>query len=596
MSKDPKIILKILSENNGCIDNLYRYLYIPEFYQIAYNNIHSKSSQMTPASDGSTIDGMSMDRINKLINSLRDRSYQPAPLRRIQIPKKNGEIRPISIPSFEDKLVQEVIRMILEALYEHTFLDCSHGFRPNKSCHTALDYTKSKFQGTKWWIDADIKGYFDNINHQRLIQILAERIKEQKFLNLINKFLKAGYIKNWQYHKTYSGTPQGSIISPILANIYLDKLDKFIMFLKERFDKGIKRKQDLVYRRLCGRITDTSKRIKNGSNIEINKKRLKIRIKERNEYSRKFGTIDDMDPDFRRLNYIRYADDFMIGIAGSKKEAKLIMNLVTEFLKGCLFLDLNNEKSKIIHNTRSVRFLGYDISIINSEDRRLTNGLVYLSLPHECAVNFIIDNYFGKYITDKETGKPKLKGIHLAPAINDDELEILFIYNSKLRGFYNYYKMASNVCKLNGFYYIIMMSFLKTLAAKYRTSCSKLFKNKKYAKRKNGKTIVGITYNDKFYELFSGPFTVVKNIQYEKYIDIIEIVNKYFARTSLIKRLEANKCEYCGDTKGPFEVHHIKKLKDLKGKEAWKKFMIARKRKTLILCKNCHIKLHNGIL
>lgn len=596
MSKDPKIILKILSENNGCIDNLYRYLYIPEFYQIAYNNIYSKPSQMILASDGSTIDGMSMDRINKLINSLKDRSYKPTPLRRIQIPKKNGEMRPISVPSFEDKLVQEIIRMILEALYEHTFLDCSHGFRPNKSCHTALDYTKRKFQGTKWWINADIRGCFDNINHQRLIQILAERIKEQKFLNLINKFLKAGYIENWKYHKTYSGTPQGSIISPILANIYLDKLDHFIMSLKERFDKGKERKRNSEYIKLQARVSFTKKRIEKGLNIEENKIKLKAQMKEQKEFSRKFGVKLNMDPNYRRLSYVRYADDFIIGIAGPKEETILIMNLITEFLKGCLYLDLNNKKSKILHNSKSIRFLGYDISIMKSEDRRTVNGGVYLSLPHEYAIKLVIDNCFGKWVTDYETGKPKLEGIHKSAMIDCNELEIVSQYNAKLRGFYNYYKMASNVSKLCKIYYIIMISFLKTLAAKYKTTCAKLYKNKKYAKRKNGKTTVGITYNDKYYELFNGPFEVDKTVKYNKNIDIIENINKYFARTSLIDRLEANKCEYCGDIKGPFEVHHVKKLKDLKGKTLWEKFMIARKRKTIILCKSCHDKLHAGKL
>ena len=228
MSKDPKVILEILSKFNGNIDNIYRFLYIPEFYKVAYQNIYFKPSQMTPASDESTIDGMSLKRIEKIIQKLKDKTYQPTPLRRINILKKDGDKRPIHIPSFEDKLIQEVIRMILEAIYEHTFSEHSHGFRPKKSCHTALYYMKGKFKGTKWWINCDIHGCFDNINHQILLKILAERIKEQKFLVLINKFLKAGYIENWQYHKTYSGITQGSIISPILANIYLSKFDEYM--------------------------------------------------------------------------------------------------------------------------------------------------------------------------------------------------------------------------------------------------------------------------------------------------------------------------------------------------------------------------------
>ena len=596
MPKDPKIILKILSENNGYIDNLYRYLYIPEFYQIAYNNIYQKSSQMTPASDGSTIDGMSTERIDKLIQSLHDKSYQPTPLRKVQISKKNGEMRSVNIPSFEDKLVQEVIRMILEALYEHTFLDCSHGFRPNRSCHTALMYVKQKFKGTKWWIKINIKECFDSINRQRLIQILAERIKEQKFLNLINKFLKAEYIEDWKYHKTYSGTPQGNIISPILANIYLNELDKFIMNIKDKFDKGIKRQDDKTYYKLSRKVCNIAKAIKEDKNVDINKVKLKQLIKDKKEYSKKYGTLDNFDPNFRRIQYVRYADDILISIIGSKNETQIIQKQIIDFLDEQLSLKLNSEKSKIVHNTKLIRFLGYDLGIMKSESRRHINGHIGLYLPHDIAVDFILNNNFGKYIIHKKTGKSKLKSVSLIQTINNEELEILFIYNTKIRGFYNYYKLASNVCKLSKFNYIVTVSFLKTLATKYKITCAKLYKNKKYAKRENNKTIVGITYKDKFYELYNGPFTVVKEIQYNKNIDIIENINKYFARTSLIDRLEAKECEFCHSTTGPFEVHHIKKLKDLKGKSTYERFMISRKRKTIVLCKSCHNKLHNGIL
>lgn len=594
--RDPKIILKILSRSTGYVDNLYRYLYIPEFYQIAYNNIHSKPSQMTPASDGSTIDGMSMDRINKLIQSIKDRSYQPTPLRRVQVPKKSGGTRPISIPSFEDKLVQEIIRMILEALYDHTFLNCSHGFRPNMSCHTALNYVKTRFTGTKWWIDMDIKGCFDNINHHKLINILAERIKEQKFLGLIWKFLKGGYIENWKYHKTYSGIPQGYIISPILANIYLDKLDKFIIDIKSKYDKGKHRSIQKEYIKLANRACKTSERIKHGIKIESNKVFLKKQVLDRNKFVKDYGYYENQDPNFRRLQYVRYADDFLIGVIASRKEAEEIMNLIKDFLKDELKLNLSSKKSKIVHNSENINFLSYDISVMKSDSYKMINGKIGLFLPYKTTINFIINNQFGKFITDFKTGKSKIKGTHIASAINDEELEILHIYNTKIRGFYNYYKMASNICKLDNFIYIIQLSFLRTLANKYKTTCAKLYKNPNYTKRKNGKTIIGITYNDKFYELFNGPFTVVKNIQYNKNIDIIENVNRYFGRTSLIDRLNANKCEYCHDTKGPFEVHHIKKLKDLKGKPTWEKFMISRKRKTMVLCKSCHDKLHAGTL
>lgn len=587
--RDPKIVLNQLSslKENQTVNGLYCNLLNPEFYKVAYQNIYSKPSQMTPASDGSTIDGMSFERINKLIEKLRNKTYQPTPLRRANIPKKNGKTRPISIPSFEDKLVQEIIRMLLEALYEPHFSEHSHGFRPKKSCHTALKFVQNKFQGTKWWIDCDVKGCFDNINHVILLNTLKERIREQKFIHLINLFLKAGYIENWVYHKTYSGTPQGSIISPILTNIYLHKFDKFLETLITERTVGKRKKMTKEYHNVSNSIW----KLKQNENYDKNK--LMELIKKQNDLSRIGKVSDHNDPNYRRLSYVRYADDFLVGVIASRKEAEEIKNKIQEFLKNKLKLELNEEKTKIVHNSEKIRFLGYDLTVYTSNvERKQMNGLIHLWLPYEVCKSFIIDNRFGKFVCDAQTGKPKLRGECRKELTNIDELEILMQYNAKIRGLYNYYKMASNVCKLNGFNYICQLSFLRTLANKYKTSCAKLYKNKNYCKNKH----IGITYNDKFYEFFNGPFNVVKTIKYEEDIDVIENTNKYFGRTSLIQRLEANKCEFCGDEKGPFEVHHVKKLKDLKGKAPWEKLMIARRRKTIVLCLSCHDKLHAGKL
>lgn len=205
---------------------------------------------MTPGTDGKTIDEMSLDRIQKLIDSLRNETYQPHPAKRTYIPKKNGKKRPLGIPSFDDKLVQEVVKMILEAIYEGFFESTSRGFRPHRSCHTALGMIQKSFAGTKWFIEGDIKGFFDNIDHNVLIGILKERIADERFLRLIRKFLNAGYVEDWKFHKTYSGTPQGGIISPILANIYLDKFDKYINEYAAKFRKGERRTINPDYWRL----------------------------------------------------------------------------------------------------------------------------------------------------------------------------------------------------------------------------------------------------------------------------------------------------------------------------------------------------------
>ena len=230
-------------------ERLYRNLYNPQFYLLAYQRIQAKPGNMTAGTDGKTIDGMGMARINALIEKMRDFSYQPNPARRTYIPKSNGKMRPLGIPSFDDKLIQEVVRLILESIYEPTFSDYSHGFRINRSCHTALKYVQKYFTGTKWFVEGDIKGCFDNVDHHVLIAILRKRIADEHFIGLLWKFLKAGYMEDWNYHNTYSGTPQGSIISPILANIYMNELDSYMAEYAEKFNCGNRRKINPAFKK-----------------------------------------------------------------------------------------------------------------------------------------------------------------------------------------------------------------------------------------------------------------------------------------------------------------------------------------------------------
>ena len=192
-------------------ERLYRNLYNRDLFLLAYQNIYSSQGNMTQGADGKTIDAMSLNRIDRLIASLKNESYKPQPSKRTYIPKKNGKMRPLGIPSFDDKLIQEVVRLILESIYENSFSEYSHGFRPNLSCHTALTQVQKTFTGVKWFIEGDIKGFFDNINHDIMIGILSRRIKDERFLRLIRKFLKAGYLEDWKFHTTYSGTPQGGL-------------------------------------------------------------------------------------------------------------------------------------------------------------------------------------------------------------------------------------------------------------------------------------------------------------------------------------------------------------------------------------------------
>lgn len=236
-------ILTKLQENSQknhdeIFTRLYRYLLRPDIYFIAYQHLYSNKGAGTKGVNDDTADGFSEQYVTAIIEALRTGSYEPKPVRRTYIQKKNGKLRPLGLPVFADKLVQEAIRMILEAIYEPIFSIYSHGFRPGRSCHTALAMIKHEFTGAKWFIEGDIKGCFDNIDHSTLIGVLNRKIKDARFLNLIRMFLKSGYMEDWNFHETYSGCPQGGIISPILANVYLNELDRYITQLKKEFDHG----------------------------------------------------------------------------------------------------------------------------------------------------------------------------------------------------------------------------------------------------------------------------------------------------------------------------------------------------------------------
>ncbi|MED0739006.1 reverse transcriptase/maturase family protein [Aneurinibacillus thermoaerophilus] len=606
--REPSIVLDTLrkiavSNQSYVFDKLYRNLYNPEFYLMAYGRIYPKQGNMTKGSDGQTIDGFGLEKIEKVIELIKTERYQPAPARRVYIPKKQGGKRPLGIPSTYDKIVQEIVRLILEHIYEASFSIHSHGFRPNRSCHTAIEEVYQRARGTKWWIEGDIKGFFDNINHHVLMSILRKRIKDEKFLRLIWKFLRAGYLEDWKHNLTYSGTPQGGIISPLLANIYLNELDKYMENYIQKFNRGKRRRDNKEYKAISYQISRRKEKLLNGNLTGEEMVKLQSEIKSLEDHRRTLDASDPMDGNFRRMSYTRYADDFLIGIIGSKAEAEKVKSDIKTFLAENLKLELSDEKTLITHWKKPVRFLGFDITIQGGKEHdtkrtiriggshvRSGAGMVKVSLPHDAIRNFMLKN--GYIVIDKEGNwvareRGKLK--------NNDDLEIVSIYNSEIRGFYNYYSIAYNVFKFNHAYALIEQSFLRTLAMKYKTKTSKIIKKFSY----NGelgvyfKNALGLT---KFRKLYNEGFPRKKSFSHEPSVDIHVNTLLYSSRTSLEERIKANKCEWCGTTDGKFEVHHVRKLKDLKGKARWEQFMLARNRKTIVLCVDCHVSLHQGKL
>jgi group II intron reverse transcriptase/maturase len=565
-----------------------------EIWEQAYYNIQGNKGALTKGTTDVTADGHSEERSREIMLELSRGSYQPSPVRRVYIPKANGKERPLGLPDFKDKLVQEACRILLEAIYEPVFHINSYGFRPNRSAHDALKQVSNFWTGTKWFIEFDIKGCFDNIRHDLLMEILAEKIDDDRFLALIRKFLKAGYMDNWVYNKTHSGTPQGGIVSPILANIYLDKLDKYLDELCRDTHKGVNRQRTAEYKRADGRIQATKRRIKRLALNDPLRKELLQQLKERKEYQLRTRSSDPQDPNYRRLWFVRYADDFVLGYIGSKEEAHQIMDVIKLNIRAKLQLDCSDEKTKVTHHSDGAKFLGYELKttkiqtprmvsgggIKSNAKRRVANTKIYPWVPMDKVRAFAKKKGYG--IPD---GKVR-SATSIPIRSHNTEAEIVTQYNWEMRGFSEYYKLAVNYWQaLSPLYYAAQLSMLKTLANKYKSSVAKMYV--KYRDRRTTFRIGGV----KWFRL-----TDVNREARSKIT--VENIFEYYpsSRTQLEQRRAARQCEYCETKEGYFEIHHIKALKDLEGKKTWEKLMIAKCRKTLVLCVQCHDLLHAGKL
>lgn len=563
---------------------LYRLLYNTDLYIQAYGQIGNNTGAMTKGVDQETVDGMSLQKIEKIIKKVREEQYRWSPVRRIDIPKTNGKTRPLGIPCWSDKLLQEVLRSILSSYYEPQFSTSSHGFRSRKGCHTALEQIKYNWHGSKWFIEGDIKGCFNNIDHEILLKILREKITDNRFLRMISNLLKAGYMEYWKAYPTLSGVPQGGIISPLLANIYMNKLDQFVEEkIIPKYTKGNKRRLNPEYAWLSNQAYH--------SRLKGNVERAKLLEKKR----RSLPSIDTHDPNYKRLKYIRYADDFLLAFIGPKEEAVQIKLEIQNFLKRELKLELSAEKTLVTHATKGkAKFLGYEINIQHcdskiTENRRSINGNVGLRIPQR----FIKDkaNYYMK------GGKP----CHRAERMHESDYSILCQYQSEYRGYVQYYKLAGNIAHMSELHWVMQTSLLKTLANKHKSSVKKISKKfnttvkTKYGPRKCLEVQMFRKDKPPLIARFGGIPLVVQ----QKGIILDEqIVRARLDCNELVKRLMANACEQCNSDEN-VEVHHVRKLSDLtkkgrKEKPDWVKLMAAMKRKTLVLCRECHKNLHAG--
>jgi len=566
--------------------DLYRQLYNPSLHIMAYERLKSKPGNMTPGTDGQTLDGYGLKEIETTIGLLKTEQYQPQPVRRVYIPKRNGKLRPLGIPSPRDKIIQECIRLILEVIYEDGFHENSHGFRPGRSCHSALESLRRNWVGTKWIIEADITQCFDNIDHRRLLDILREKIQDDRFINLIRKFLKAGYLENWEYHKTYSGTPQGSVISPILTNIYLDKLDRKLEAICQQHTQGEDRKPNTKYYHL---LELRKQLLMQGETNPTLRKTLIKPIRTINRRILQTPSDDFNDPSYTRVKFLRYADDVIIGVIGPKSLAERVRDELAIFLKEDLKLELNQQKTVITHPaTERAQFLGYLFQTASPRWRRrnlrrkgsphniiqtikTTSGNITLLVPLKT-----IEEKLKKYMKD---GQPACMNAFINQPID----HIIEHYNGALRGWYHYYQLAENVCQLNHARFVFRYSLAKTLAHKEASSVSKVF-------QKYGKNITYRKPNGRSICLFNQPFKQVKKAKGAK--TNLDAVAIWWPRRTQSRLMDS--CAIC-DSQEQIEMHHVRHIRKRGEKvQGFGLYLAAINRKQLPVCHTCHRDIHNG--
>ncbi|MFB7919530.1 reverse transcriptase domain-containing protein [Streptomyces sp. NPDC056061] len=580
-----KTVLGVLRERGRrglpC-EELYRQLFNPQLYLLAYGRIYANHGAMTPGVTEETVDGMSQRKIGRIIEAMRHERYRFRPVRRVHIPKKNGKMRPLGLPTWSDKLVGEVIRLLLEAYYEPTFSDRSHGFRPRRGCHTALREVDHTWTGTSWFIEGDIADCFGSLDHQALLSILGEKFHDQRFLRLVRNMLKAGYLEDWKWGATLSGAPQGGVASPVLSNIYLHKLDEFVeKVLVPEYTRGKRRARNPAYLELQNLLAKARRR---GDRVQARALRQRMVS---------LPSSDPNDPAYRRLRYIRYADDHLLGFTGPKSEAEQIKQRLAQFLREELRLELSQEKTLITHaRTRAARFLGYEITTQHNDTKktgryRRVNGQIALRVPRD-----VIKAKCAPYLA---RGEPAKK----TALINSTDHAIVATFGTVYRGIIQYYLLAGDVYRLHRLQWVMETSMLKTLAAKHRSSVSKMAARHKaridtpngprvcfeaLIERKNRKPLVA---------RFGG-----MPLQRQRAAELAdrEPVRVDYPQKELIARLLADTCEICG-SKGNVQVHHVRALADLAHAgwqpSDWARVMLQRRRKTVVACDVCHDRIHS---
>ena len=584
-------VLDVLSERGRRglpLNELYRQMFNPQLYLLAYGRIYANKGAMTPGATQETVDGMSLGRIERIIEALRHERYRFSPARRVYIPKKNGKLRPLGVPVWSDKLVGEVVRLLLEAYYEPTFSDRSHGFRPGRGCHTALREVANTWTGTSWFIEGDLADCFGSLDHEVLLRILGEKIHDNRFLRLVRNMLTAGYLEDWRWGPTLSGVPQGGVVSPILSNIYLHKLDVFVeTVLTPEFTRGRLRARNPAYRQTAKAIERARRRGDRGEVRSLTKRLHRL------------PSQDPNDPGYRRLRYVRYADDILFGFAGPKAEAEEIKQRLATFLRDELHLELSPDKTLITHaRSQRARFLGYEISVAHSDrrtrrrsaghrrNRRSVNGVVTLHVPATVIKAKCAPHLAG--------GKPAVR----VELVNEADYDIVGKFGAEWRGIAQYYLHAGDVFRLHRLQWVMESSMLKTLAHKHSTSVSKMAARHraKIPTLHGPRTCFEVRIERENKTPLVARFGGIP-LKRQKHAVLTDrwATGPVYPHKELVRRLRAGRCELCGRT-DDIQVHHVRSLADLDRpghpQPPWAQVMAKRRRKTLVVCGDCHDHIH----
>jgi group II intron reverse transcriptase/maturase len=586
--------LRKLNSNKEWINHgLYRLMFEEDLYIVAYERIKSKPGNMTPGTDGKTLDSFSLKEIQHIIQLMRTEHFRFKPVRTTFIPKANGKMRKLGMPCIRDKVVQEVIRMILEAIYDSPygayFRPTSHGFRPKRSCHTALKEIRDKWSATNWLIEGDIRACFDEIEHHTLIDILRKKIADERFINLIWKFLHAGSLDiRGRRRDSLAGTPQGGIASPILANVYLNELDEFVEQLQTKLEKGTAKRPNPTYRSL------------RKQRMRMAKKGLS-KTREFREISRRMRSIPSAmvnDPDFVRIKYLRYADDWIIAVSGSHALAEEIKQEMKIFLKETLKLTLSEEKTHITNaKTEEAFFLGTSIHMgsvgkiklttsTNSSGRMFKRRSVGWETVMKAPMQRLIKRLSSKGVCTS-LGVPTSKAgwTHL------DTDQIINLYSSINRGIQNYYRFVDNWSNLSRIQYLLDYSLAKTLAHKFKISLPKVFKRfgkiiKTTLRNKSGDERTVTFYTNRDWSKARDAFNTGN-----PGVDLLLLATRLHTRSKLGKPCCI--CNKQGQTV-MHHVRHIRKLSDKREPTGFNRILRALNRKQIPICSACHHRIHRG--